>query len=316
MSKASDRSAVSRAVRARSIKTMRAAAGGLACLAAATVAGAAGAQAQTAPASAAPSMVPTSAFFVGAGASANSVTYPNQDVYALGLADITKAGAPFAKGYAAGNAYPYMSTDTTISPVLQLGYFQHIGATPWMWGAKFTYNYLGSSAVQNNFLIPQNGHYAGTVSGVLAGNVAARSYQMNVKNQMSLIPFLGYSFDRSYVYAGAGLTLSQISSSLNGLVGFADIMGSHFDLTGAPQSFSATNWVYGGTVEAGVTYFLAPGWFLDVNYSYTANTTKTNSFAAPFSTVHDGLTYSGWALGTYSGTADVQSLQFTINRTF
>lgn len=283
------------------------------------MAGLTAAQAQVAapaPAGAAASIVPWSAFYVGAGGAVNSATFPNQDVYGLGLSDITKAGAPFAKGYAAGNAYPYMASDTSISPIIQFGYFQHFGDTPWMWGAKFSYNYLGTSTEQQNFLIPQNGAYAGAVSGTLAGNVGARSYQMSVKNQMSLVPVVGYSFERSFLYMGAGLTLSQISSNLNGLVGFADIMGSHFDLTGAPQSFSAKNWVYGGTVVAGTTYFFAPGWFLDLNYSYTANTTKTNSFAAPFTTVHDGLTYSGWALGTYSGTADVQSLQLSINKTF
>lgn len=260
--------------------------------------------------------MPRSGFFGGLGGSANSVTFPNQEVYGLGLSDIYQAGSLVARGYAAGDTTPYLGSSSTIAPVLQLGYYQTIGDSNWLWGGKLTYNYVGASGNRENFLIPQAGAYGGTVSGQLEGNVYAHSYQMNLRHQFALVPVAGYAFDRGFVYGGAGPTLSQIASNLNGLIGFADINGSRFDLTGPPASFSATNWVWGATVVVGGTYFFAPSWFIDVNYSYTVSNTETNAFAAPFSTVHGALTFTGLALGTYSGTADNQALMVSINKVF
>ncbi|MGU3492670.1 outer membrane protein [Xanthobacteraceae bacterium A53D] len=263
------------------------------------------------------SMVPDRAFFAGAGVSANWTSYPNQDVFGQGLANIYDAGgALYAQGQAGGSTSPYMAAQTDISPVLQLGYFQRFAGSDWLWGAKFTYNYLGASTTQENFLIPQAGGYTGSISGALEGNVYARQYTMKVDNQFELIPFLGYAFDRGYVYGGAGPSLTRMKSELNGLIGFADLFGQTSDITGAPDSFSTTNWVWGASFVAGATYFLAPGWFLDVNYAYALNGTATNRFHAPFSTVHNGLTFTGIAFGHYSGTADVQTLSLTINKTF
>ncbi|MFG1480959.1 hypothetical protein V5F53_20215 [Xanthobacter sp. V4C-4] len=274
-----------------------------------------GAQAQVAAGPAAGG-VPQKGVFVGVGGSANFSTFVDQDVFGQGLSKIYSGETLVARGEAGGSTSPYLAAQTDFAPMAQFGYFDHFAGTSWMWGAKFTYNYLNASSTQDNFLIPQAGYYTGEVSGVLKGNVYAHGYTMKATNQFELVPFLGYSFDKSFVYLGAGPTLTQIKSELNGLVGFASLFGDHLDLTGAPRNFSSTNWVWGGTVSTGVTYFLAPDWFVDLNYSYTVSTTKTNRFASPFSTLNDGYTFTGLALGTYSGSADVQAVMVSINKVF
>jgi hypothetical protein len=40
-------------------------------------------------------------------------------------------------------------------------------------------------------------------------------------------------------------------------LGFADV-DTHTSITGAPVSFASSNWVWGGGLQAGVTYFLDP----------------------------------------------------------
>ncbi len=263
-----------------------------------------------------PDGVPQRGIFAGAGAALNFSTFPNQDVFGQGLSQIYQGSDFIARGEAGGSTSPYLSSQIDIAPVLQLGYFERFSGTPWLWGAKFTFNYLNSASTQNNFLIPQAGYYGGTVSGAMDGNVYAHSYTMTATNQFALVPFLGYSFDKSFIYAGAGPTLTQVKSDLNGLIGFAALFGEHLDLTGAPRSFSSTNWVWGATLSTGVTYFFAKDWFIDLNYTYTMSTTKTNTFASPFNTTHNGYTFSGVALGTYSGTTDVQAVMVSINKVF
>ncbi|GGF85181.1 hypothetical protein GCM10007301_51350 [Azorhizobium oxalatiphilum] len=262
------------------------------------------------------SSVPDRAFFVGAGGSLNSSTYPNQDVFGQGLSNIYNSAGLYAQGEAGGSTSPYLPAQTDISPMLQFGYFQRFAGSNWLWGAKFSYNYLGASSTQDNFLIPQAGRYVGGVTGDLLGNVYAHQSVLKVDNQIDLVPFLGYAFDKGYVYGGAGPSLARMKSELNGLIGFADLFGQTSDITGAPDSFSSTNWVWGATLLAGATYFITPDWFIDLNYSYTMYGTKENHFAAPFSTVHNGLTFNGVAFGYYSGTSDVQTLSLTLNRAF
>ena len=64
---------------------------------------------------------------------------------------------------------------------------------------------------------------------------------------------------------------------MNGLVGFAFVDGGIVDQSGAPQNFSSSNWLIGGAAVVGVTYFLTPSWFVDLNYSYALTEGHTAS---------------------------------------
>lgn len=269
-------------------------------------------QAQEAP----KGLMPANGIFAGAGGAWNGATFPNQDIYGYGISEIyTILHIHVADGAAAGNAYPKLGSDSSVSPVLQLGFYRSVEGTPWVWGAKFSYNQVGVSGSQENVLIPQAGGYDGLITGTFTGNYLLRSYDVSLNNQFALVPFLGYSFGNGFIYGGAGPTLSRITSNMNGLIGFAEL-DHRYAVSGAPVSFSASNWVWGGTAVAGITYFFARNWFLDLNYSYTASTTVTNSFSNRFDTVYPTVEFKGLSAGTYSGTVNNQALALTINYVF
>src|SRR5271170_101470 len=117
---------------------------------------------------------------------------------------------------------------------------------------------FGHNCEYSEFSIPQSGAFvspATNLSTPFTGNAVVRSYQTVINHQIALTPFIGRSFDASFVYFGVGPTLSQTQTNLSGLVGFADINGAHTDVTGAPQNFSSSSWVFGGAAVVGATYF-------------------------------------------------------------
>lgn len=260
--------------------------------------------------------MPANGIFVGAGGAWNGASFPNQDIYAVGISQIYLAGRIWvADGAAAGSAYPNLGTDSSISPVIQAGFYRTFEGTPWIWGAKFSYNQVGVTGGARDVLIPQTGGYNGNITGTFSGNYLLSSYEVSLDHQFALVPILGYSFGRGFVYGGAGATLSHITNNMNGLVGFAEL-DHRYAVSGAPASFSDSNWVWGATATAGVTYFFAPGWFLDFSYSYTASATATNTFAHQFDTVYPTVEFTGLSFGNRSGTVNNQALTVTVNYAF
>jgi hypothetical protein len=125
----------------------------------------------------------------------------------------------------------------------------------------------------SNSPIPQYGSFTSTTTGVttpFTGNAVVHSYQLNVSNQLAFMPYVGRSVDRSFVYFGGGPTLSEMQTKMNGMVGFADINGTHGDISGAPVDYSSSGWVFGGGFTIGGTYFLDSNWFLDASYTFSA----------------------------------------------
>src|SRR5262249_35418674 len=97
-------------------------------------------------------------WFVGIGASFNSVRV-DRILSGSGVTNIYDGSQLVAIGVAGGPAAPIRQTDTTFAPVVQLGYFQNIGDSEFLWGAKFSYKYLGITLTENNFDAPQVGVY-------------------------------------------------------------------------------------------------------------------------------------------------------------
>jgi hypothetical protein len=274
--------------------------------------GAAIAQSQTA----STSYVPRSAFYVGLGAGLNSVDFSNQNIFAQGVSDIFFNGALVASGSAGGPTTPTLGRQTGVSPTVQGGYFQHFSGSDWLWGGKFSYSALNSTATDQNVLIPQVGSFTGPTPDTFTGNVVVRSYQTTINHQFTFIPFIGRSFERSFVYFGVGPTLSQTRSSLNGVIGFAAINGVHENITGTPSNFSSTQWAVGGAASVGVTYFFDRSWFLDVSYSYAMTENRTENFSGPFASAASGYTDTGILSGNYSGKMITQSINVSINKAF
>jgi hypothetical protein len=203
-----------------------------------------------------------------------------------------------------------MDSQTTFAPSVQGGYFQRFSGSDWLWGVKFSYGYLQATSTVPNALLPQAGSFTATATNVVTPFVGAalvRSYQTSISQQMMFVPFVGRAFERSFVYAGAGPTLSQLRTNLNGLIGFADINGRLTDVSGAPVNFSSSSWVPGDAAVVGATDFLDRSWFLDFNYSYARTSNHTASF---------GTFITGTLVGTSAGTVITQSVTASINTAF
>jgi hypothetical protein len=260
--------------------------------------------------------VPQQAYYLGVGGSANIVNFSDQKVSATGISNVysTATGAFESSGTASGPpAVVGLDGNTSIAPVVQAGYFQHFGASPWLWGAKASYAYINDASTSRPFDIPQYGSYGSTP---FIGNAIARSYQASLVQQFAFVPYLGYSFDRTYIYLGGGPTVSQMNTKLTDLVGFADINGTHTNISGTPQSFSSSKWVIGGEASLGATVFLTQSWFLDFNYTLGFSGTSNASYYSTFKNVNGARTYEGQLIGSSSGSDFTQAFAVTLNRAF
>ena len=267
------------------------------------------------------SVVPRSALFVGLGGSFDTARFGTQSVYAVGTSNVYNNGILTSSGSAAGPASIYMSTEPVFSFSAQGGYFQRFSDSNWLWGTKFAYSYLGATSTVRNALLPQVGSFTATGSNTpvpFTGNALVGSYQTNVTHQIALIPFIGRSFERSFVYIGAGPTLSRMQTNLNSLIGFADLNGTRTDVSGTPIDLSSSGWVFGGAAVVGATYFLDSSWFLDFSYTVAMTGSQTDSYSSPFTNPNgsNGSTIVGTLVGTSAGRVVTQGVTVTINKAF
>ncbi len=272
------------------------------------------------------SIVPQSAFFLGLGASVNSVDFDSQYVYGRGTsntpADYNLIGVlqPPIIGSAAGGTGFALDTKTALSPSIQGGYFAHFYNTSWIGGVKFSYSYLWIDSAYNNLLIPQAGGFEqGGIYTPFTGNYVVQSYRQTISNQFSLIPFVGQSFERSYLYLGAGPTLAQTTTAIDRITGFANVFGLPTSITGVGQGsdYSFGQWLWGVSGTIGVTYFITQNLFVDISFTCSKTQNKTSNWGGTWSdTPISGNTRTGTNIGYSSGGVVTQALSLTINRAF
>lgn len=263
--------------------------------------------------------VPRSAFFAGAGGSYNFVNVDRQSVYNKGISDTYQNGVKTASGTADGPAIAVPFADQkTFAPNLQLGYFQHFGESRFLWGGKLSYGYLSASSTTRNVVVPQYGTSTAVGIGSFDGHSVVGGHNVSIYNQMSLMPIVGRSFERGFLYAGAGPSLSQVKSSANNVVGYAVFNGAETNVSGPQQSFTRTSWTYGVAATAGVTFFLAPSWFLDLGYAYVRPNAINVHITAPFSNPGNGSgnAFAGTLIGDYTANLSTHAITLTINKTF
>jgi hypothetical protein len=267
------------------------------------------------------SEVPNGAFFIGLGGSYNTSSFGTQDVYAVGTSNVFTNGLLTSSGSAAGPASIYIGSESAFGFAAQGGYFQKFSGSEWLWGAKFAYRDLETTAAVRNVLLPQAGSFKATGSTTpvpFTGNALVGTYQTNITHQISFIPFVGRSFEKSFVYFGVGPTLSRMRTNLNALIGFADINGARTDVSGQPINLTSSSWVYGGAATVGLTYFLAPSWFLDFSYTFAMTGDQALGYSSPFTNPNgsNGSTITGTLVGTSSGRVITQGIAATINKAF
>lgn len=262
------------------------------------------------------SYVPRAAFYAGVGAGFSSINFSQQNIFAQGVSNVFQNGALVASGQAGGPADATLNGQTGFSPSVQAGYYQHFSGTEWLWGVKFAYTSLGITSTDQNVIVPQVGSFTSATPDTFTGNVVVRSFQNTINHQLTFIPFVGRSFDRSFFYFGAGPSLTQTHTRLNGVIGFADLNAGHANITGTPSNFSSTQWALGGAATFGMTYFLDRSWFIDLSYTYSMTENRTENWKGPFASSSQGYDDVGILSGNYSGRVITQSVQVSINRAF
>jgi len=267
------------------------------------------------------SKVPRSLFFAGAGAGLGIVASGEQSVFNKGISSIFDNGVLLGTGTADGPPVtPDLGAEVTGVPLGQLGYFRHFGDSDWLCGVKFSYSYLGATNLAaHNLVIPQVG--TGTVPNVSSfeGFSVTKSYEVFVDHQMTMAPFVGRSFNNSFVYIGAGPSLSHVGASLNDLVGFAtfpkgSLLPGLRDVSGRPQSDEQSQWAFGVAASGGLTYFITPSWFLDVNYTFSHPFPSKFHTQLPYrNDIYSPIVFEGTLIGDYTAKVNTHLITISLN---
>ena len=263
-----------------------------------------------------PSFVPPSAFFGGLGVNGSSVNFTNQHVYAGGTT--WQTGNIIGQG--AGATDFVLDSNSAPVPFVQAGYFKHFASSPWMWGGKLSYSYLDISA-DRSLLIPQTGSVTQTTGTLpFSGNYTVQTYEQTLNHQIALVPLIGQSFEKSYLYLGVGPTFSQTKLTIENMsspIAFANGLPISPTGVGNGSNYSTNQWLFGGVAMVGGTYFISPTWFVDLSYSYSISGITNSSWGGPWT---DSLPTGGLRIGNNSGTSsgsvNNQALSVSINKVF
>ncbi len=269
------------------------------------------------------SIVPRAAFFGGLGGGWSSGSFGSQRVYGKGTSYSPPYGIHTSQvGLAAGSTSVKMNSQSALTPVIQVGYVQNFSDSPWMRGGKISYSYLGLGSVNSQQQIPQAGGF--TEDGAytpFTGNYLVQSYWQTINQQISLIPLIGRSFERSYVYFGVGPTSVQTNTFIENITGFesAALLTTTPTGIGLGDKYSTTQWLFGGAAMVGSTYFIDPSWFIDMSYTYSITGTKTSRWGGTWTDndiARSYVTRTGMNSGTSTGSVNIQALVITINKAF
>jgi len=260
-------------------------------------------------------IVPRGGWFGGLGGSFNSVEF-DEDLFARGIGDVFSGNTLVATGAAGGPANPRRATESSLAPAAQLGFFSHFGTGNWLWGGKVFYQHTDVTATTAD-IAPQAGMLQ-TVNGpdTFTGNVVIGSYRTRLEHEIAFMPFIGHSFERTYIYLGAGPALFGTHTNIDNAIGFADFNGMRGDVTGTPLNFASSEWVWGGAAQIGLTYFLDRDWFVDVNYTYARSAKFDSNYSGPFASTTFGYDVIGTLFVSPSSRVTDQSVAVFINRRF
>lgn len=259
-------------------------------------------------------------YFFGLGASYNTVKF-EQNYSATGNGDVyDETETLVATGEAGGPAAPLSQTLDTLAPVVQVGYTDFFRCSNNFWGLKFVYQYLDLTSIDKLLDTPQAGFLdpvAEEMDESFTGNVITKSAQSKITHRLDFLAFFGTCVRDYKIYLGIGPSLFDAETDIYQAFGFANREGLPREATGVPVSFSTSDWIWGGTLQLGVSYFLNSCWFFDFNYSYSISQTFENHFSSPFTTsLVGGYTIIGTLFVDTKTKIRAQNLSFTVNRKF
>jgi hypothetical protein len=220
--------------------------------------------------------------FLGLGTNYNSISI-TQNSWGKGISNILTTTAN-SNGVAQGTGAPFHNTSNEFAPEIQAGYFKHFTNTQNLYGLKFSYQYLGSTATNSNLYIPQIGETTSTtnVTTPLFGYVNADSVQVTTDHQLNLLALIGRSYNNKFIYIGAGPSVFNLRSQNYYSIGYADFEGATINVTGLVSYSSPSIWAWGGAAQLGMTYFISPTWFIDVSYTYAVTGNNTTNHEQAF----------------------------------
>lgn len=265
--------------------------------------------------------VPASTFYGGVGLGLSITSFGSQYVYNRGTSEIYENGVLTSRGVAEGPAIPdpVLPSASSVTPAAQLGYVSRFGTSPWLWGAKLSYAYLGNESTPQVLAIPQEGSSSSASIGTFSGT-SYNTYSIRANSQFALMPFIGRSFGRGFLYGGAGVALTQVQTSLNDVVGYATFNGVNTNVSGSPQNITKSQWASGVAATAGLTYFLSRSIFLDLSYTYSKpNATNLSISGQPFSNPSaspSDPSFYGTLNGTATSNLTTNTVLLTINTRF
>lgn len=259
-------------------------------------------------------------FFVGIGGGYNTLGL-KQDMSAIGNFNVFTGAGLVATGPAGGDFLPFHAVQSNFAPNVQLGYMSRFfEGSEQIWGVKYLYNYANNHTT-DRALVTEDPRLLNNTALAPAGtlyraNLSIRALETTVEHEMALLAFIGQSFTHTNVYFGIGPSLFDINSQYTDVSAFVNANGTRRDLTTTFGNFSGSEWVWGGAAQVGLTYYLNPSWFVDVNYNYAVSRSFNNSFTSRFVTTGVGIN----DIGTYTLTNDqraiYQGIVLTINKVF
>ena len=223
-------------------------------------------------------------FFLGVGTNYNAINM-TQYSWGKGISNIQTSTGANSNGVAQGTGAPFHNITYTFSPEIQAGYFKHMTNTQNLYGFKFSYQHLGSTATNSNLYIPQLGQMTSNMGATssLFGYVNADSVQVNTNHELTLLALIGHSFGNKYLYLGAGPSLFNLQSKNYYSIGYAEYNGATVDVTGLVSYSSPSIWAWGGAAQLGMAYFISPTWFIDASYTYSMTGNNTTAHQQAFS---------------------------------
>jgi outer membrane immunogenic protein len=271
------------------------------------------------------SLVPKSGLSIGIGSNLNVATFAQQNFYLAGISEDSfharrlNLDPTIGTGYAGWNTPVNLTPQVRAAPIGQFNYFNHFGESDWMWGAKGSYTYLNSAASTPLVLIPQFGAFNDTLvdnNKSFYGTYTVGQYQTRINHQFALTPYFGRSFDNGFIYVGGGPSLSQLQTNLNNMLGIRNSNGQPVNQTGIATNAQNSVWVFGGAATAGITYFLNPSWYIDLNYTFSQTRSATSYYLGWYAAgdpLRSAVGGQGYVPASTSGSLNTQSANVSLN---
>lgn len=246
-------------------------------------------------------------FFAGLGGSYNFFRFHSE---MSGSLNATSGFAPL--GLFTGATGSYSSTKEVFAPEGQIGYFQPVSGSQWLWGIEFLYQYSRAKLISyNRFLEPGTSINFINPSVNVTDEISISSIQTRVNDELMLPLFIGRSLTNGFIYLGAGPAVFRTKHTVDAS---SDTVSGLY--AGNLNGFSNTKWVWGGAVQAGIAFYLNPTWFLKFNYSYAITDHYEANNLLSFSPETNGGLNGGTVSFNTSHRLSAQEVAVSINKLF